>query len=134
MPALAANCGSGQPKTESALIELEHTWAQALEKHDADTVACLLDDDFQDADVNGHLHDRAEALAGIAHRRAGSNELSEMRARVTGDAGFVRGLNTVKDAKGTTLAKVRFTDIFVYRAGAWHALAGQETLVSDERK
>jgi hypothetical protein len=79
------------------------------------------------------LHDRAEALAGIAKRRPGSNELSEMHAHISGDAAFARGLNTVKDANGNIVAKVRFTDIFVYRDGAWHAVAGQETLVDDKK-
>jgi ketosteroid isomerase-like protein len=133
VPAIGANCPSNQPKTEAALIELEHTWAKALQIHDANTVECLLDDNFEDADVHGNLHDRAEALAGIAKRRPGSNELSETHAHISGDAAFVRGLNTVKDANGNIVAKVRFTDIFVYRDGAWHAVAGQETLVDDKK-
>ena len=37
------------------------------------------------------------------------------------------------DANGNIVAKVRFTDIFVYRDGAWHAVAGQETLVDDKK-
>jgi hypothetical protein len=40
----------------------------------------------------------------------------------------------VIDADGQVRAKVRFTDIFVYREGRWLAVAGQESLVSETSK
>ena len=45
--AFGGNCPSGQTKDESALVQLEQSWAQALERHDADAVGCLLADEFQ---------------------------------------------------------------------------------------
>ena len=130
LPAWAA-CPS-QARDEQALLHLEQTWAKALEQHDSATVACLLGDEFQDADVDGKLHDRKEALARISHRRSSSNHLQDMQAHIYGDAAFVRGLNEVRDPAGKVLARVRFTDIFVYREGRWQAVAGHETLVSEK--
>lgn len=130
--AFAADCPAGQAKDGAELLKIEHTWAKALEQKDAVAVGCILADDFQDAGVYGELHNREEALAHIAQRGPGSNRLSEMQPHVFGEVGYVRGLNTVIDAQGHAVAKVRFTDIFVYRDGRWKAVAGQETLVKEQ--
>jgi Domain of unknown function (DUF4440) len=132
--AFGGSCPTGQAKNESALVLLEQSWAQALERHDSDAVGCILAEEFQDVDPDGKLHDRAESLANIPHRRPGRNQLSELHPHVYGTFGYVRGLNTVLDAEGKTRAKVRFTDIFVYRDGRWLAVAGQESLVSETPK
>jgi len=131
LSAFAANCPKNQPKTEAALIELEQNWAAALSRKDADTVACMVAAEFEDADVDGSLHSRGQMLEHIPQRKPGSNHLSEMRAHVDGTFAFVRGLNAVVDASGKAVARVRFTDIFTYRDGRWQALAGQETLLGE---
>ena len=131
LAAHAADCPSNQPKTEAALLELEQNWARALSRHDADTVACMVAEEFEDADVDGSLHTRSQMLAHIPQRRPGSNHLTEMRAQVEGNSGFVRGLNEVLDPSGKVVARVRFTDVFTYRNGRWQALAAQETLLGE---
>jgi ketosteroid isomerase-like protein len=130
LSALAADCPKNQPKTEAALLNLENTWADALSRKDADAVACLLSDEFEDADVDGSLKTRAETLAHIPQRKPGTNHLSEMRAHVQGNFGFTRGLAELVDASGKVIARVRFTDVFTYRDGRWQALAGHESLLS----
>ena len=129
--ALAADCPKNQPKTEAALVELEQNWAAALTRKDADTVACMVADEFEDADVDGSLHTRSQTLEHIPHRRPGTNHLWEMRAHVEGNSGFTRGLATLVDASGKVVARVRFTDVFAYRKGRWQALAGHETLLGE---
>ena len=129
--ALAADCPKDQPKTEAALIELEQNWAAALSHNDADTVGCMVADEFEDADVDGSLHSRSQTLEHIPHRKPGIHHLSEMRARVDGNSGFTRGLATLVDASGKVVARVRFTDVFTYRDGRWQALAGHETLIGE---
>ena len=131
LPALAVDCPKNQPKTEAALIALEHTWADALSRKDAATVACLVADEFEDADVDGSLHTRAQTLAHIPERKPRTNRLTELRAHVEGNMGFARGLNEVLDPSGKVVARVRFTDIFTYRDGRWQALAGHETLLGE---
>jgi Domain of unknown function (DUF4440) len=125
----AATCPTYQAKDGKALIEIEQAWAQALEVRDTDAVGCILADEFQDADPSGNLHDRAETLGQISHRRPGRNVLSELTPHVLGDSGYIRGLATLVDGQGKTVARVRFTDIYVYRGHRWLAVAGQETLL-----
>ena len=99
--------------------------------HDAEAVACILAEEFQDADPGGKLINRADTLAQIPRRRPGKNILSELNPHVFGDFGYIRGLATLVDGQGKTLARVRFTDIYVYRDQRWQALAGQESLLPD---
>jgi len=49
------------------------------------------------------------------------------------DFGYIRRRNTMLDPRGKVLARVRFTDIFVYRDGRWLAVAGQESPISDTK-
>jgi len=133
-PPLGAPCPAPQAKDGNALTQLEQTWAQSLELHDADAVGCILAEEFQDTDPNGKLHGRAETLAQIPHRGPGKNILSELDAHVFGDFGYIRGLATLVDGQGKTLARVRFTDIYVYRVQRWLAVAGQESLLSEPAK
>jgi ketosteroid isomerase-like protein len=129
--ALAVECPRDQPKTEAALIELEQNWAAALSRKDADAVACIVADEFEDADVDGSLHTRSQTLEHIPNRKPGVNHLSEMRAHVEGNSGFTRGLATLVDTSGKIVARVRFTDVFTHRDGRWQALAGHETLLGE---
>src|SRR5258708_23176955 len=96
----AADCPKNQPKTEAALLNVENTWADALSRKDADAVACLLADEFEDADVDGSLKTRAETLAHIPQRKPGVNRLCEMRAHVERAFGFTRRLAELVDASG----------------------------------
>lgn len=134
LSASAADCPKNQPRTEAAIIQLEETWARSLTEKNADAVACLLSDEFEDADVDGSLHSRSEVLEHISHRKPGVNHLSEMRAHLEGNFGFVRGLATLEDPSGKVIARVRFTDVFAYREGRWQALAGQETLLGEAHR
>ena len=132
--AFAMGCPSGQAKDGGALVQLEQSWAKALEHKDSDAVACILADDFQDIDTYGQVRSRAESLAHIAQRRPWGNQLSDLQPHVLGDFGYVRGLNTVVDAEGKTVAKIRFTDVFAYRDGRWLAVSAQESLVAESPK
>lgn len=126
---MGADCPKNQPKTEAALIKAEQNWAAALNRKDVPAVACLLADEFEDADVDGSLHARGETLEKIPNKKSGTNQLSELRAHVEGNLAFTRGLATLVDGSGKVVARVRFTDVFAYRDGRWQALVGQESLL-----
>ena len=132
-PLVGAETCPTQAKDESALVQNEQTWALALEHHDAHAVGCLLADEFEDADPNGQLHDRAETLASVPKRKPGSNHLSEMHAHLYGNFGYIRGLATLVDPQGKPVARVRFTDIYVYRDGRWVCLAGHESMLPEAK-
>jgi ketosteroid isomerase-like protein len=131
LPAYAGGCPKDQPKNEAALVELERNWAAALGRHDADTVACMVAEEFEEADVDGSLHTRTQMLAHIPQRKPGSNHLVELRVHVEGNFGYVRGLNEVLDPDGNVRARVRFTDVFTYRDGRWQAILAHESLISE---
>lgn len=130
LPALAADCPN-QPKTEAALLNLEHSWADALSRKDVAAVSCLVADEFEEVDSDGLLKTRSQMLAHIPERKPGTNRLTEMRAHVEGNSGFTRGLAELVDASGKVVARVRFTDVFTYRDGRWQALVGHETLIGE---
>lgn len=126
----AAPCPAGQAKDGSALVHIEQTWASALEKEDAATLGCLLAEEFQDVDPQGNIFDRATTLAKAADdHRPLHNELRELSPHVYGDFGYIRGLATATDAQGKVMARVRFTDVYVYRDGRWQAVAAQESML-----
>jgi ketosteroid isomerase-like protein len=131
LSAWAADCPKNQPKTEATLIDLEKNWAAALSRKDVDAVGCMLATEFEDADVDGSLHLRQETLQRIPQRKPGVNQLSELRAYVGGNLAYTRGLATLVDEAGNVKARVRFTDVFIYRDGRWQALAGQESLLGE---
>jgi hypothetical protein len=125
--AWAAPCPVGQTKDGSALVENEQTWAKALEQRDTATLSCLLAEEFEDAGPDGMLQDRNTVLEKAGKRQGVHNELTEMHAHVQGDFGYIRGLATALDPQGHVLARVRFTDIYVYRDGRWQAVAAHES-------
>lgn len=126
----AAPCPAAPSKDASALIQMEQTWARALEQHDAAALGCVLAAEFEDAGPDGKLTDRATTLAKAAKHPAVHHELSELHPHVQGDFGYIRGLATATNAQKKILAAVRFTDVYAYREGRWQCVAGHESLVS----
>jgi hypothetical protein len=66
----AASCPTNQPKDENALVEIEKTWAQALEQHDANTLTCILADEFEDTATMGSYLTVQRCWAGRKNSRA----------------------------------------------------------------
>ncbi len=129
--AFAAPCPTGQSKDGNALVQIELTWARALEQRDSAALACILANEFEDAGPDGKLTDRAATLAKAAEHPAIHHELTDLHAHVQGDFGYIRGMATAIDAQGKIVAKVRFTDVYVYREGRWQCLAGHESILAD---
>jgi hypothetical protein len=129
--AAAVTCPTGQAKDQAALIQIEQTWARALEQHDADTLACVLADEFEDAGTDGKLTDRRATLAKAATAPAAAvhHKLSDLHARIHGDFAYIRGVAEAIDSQNKIVARVRFTDIYIFREGRWQCVAGQESLV-----
>ena len=126
--ALALTCPQEQSKNAEALVRIEKTWARALEEHDADTLGCILADEFEDADIQGKLADRSATLGRVGTSHAVHHELSDLQAHIHGDFGYIRGLADAIDAQAKRI-RVRFTDIYVFREGRWQCVAGHESLV-----
>lgn len=122
------------PADEQSVREAEDRWVAALDHRDVAALRTLLDDDFVDITWKGEVRDRSAAVAALEApgRPSMKQTLQEIRVRFAGpDAAVVTGVNVVTGNAPDT-ARVRFTDVFVRRAGAWKALSAQETLERPE--
>jgi ketosteroid isomerase-like protein len=127
----AATCPASQVRDGSALIQIEQTWARSLENRDISALGCILADEFEDAGPDGMLTNRAATLSKAAVHAAVHHVLSDLQAHVNGDFGYIRGLAAAVDAHGKLVAKVRFTDVYVYRDGRWQCVAGHESMLAE---
>lgn len=128
--AYAAPCPAAQPKEGSALVAAEQAWARSLDHQDTATLGCILADEFEDAGPDGKLTDRATTLAKASEHRSVHHELSDIHPHVEGEFGYIRGQAAAVDAQGKVAAKVRFTDVYVYRDGRWQCVAGHESMMT----
>lgn len=129
--AVAAPCPADAARDNNALIQIEQAWARALEQRDATTLNCILADEFEDAGPDGTLTDRAATLAKAEKHPAVHHDLTELHAHIQGDFGYIRGLATAINAQGKITARVRFTDVYVYREGRWQCVAGHESMLTE---
>lgn len=128
--AWASPCASGQEKDGDALVQTEQMWARALEQGNRAALDCILAEEFEDAGPDGNLTDRATTLTKASKPRLVHHELTELHAQVHGDFGYIRGLATARDPQGQIVARVRFTDVYVYRESRWQCVAGHESMLS----
>ena len=128
--AAAPRCApTGDPESDAGLRRVEQRWVAALDARDVAALGCLLDPSFVDSDWRGGVRTGPQVLAELPQRQKYAQRLEIEGTRIVGDVGLVNGLNRLSDPQGKEVASVRFTDVFVYRGGAWIALAAQETLV-----
>src|SRR5215211_3389577 len=84
-----------------ALIDLEQQWQKASVGHDADALGTLLADGFVSLDVDGTTHTKAEVLERTKKSKLTTNEISDLKATMHGDAGVVTGIWTGKGVDGS---------------------------------
>jgi hypothetical protein len=124
LAALAAASCPTEPRTPAGLRLAEDRWVAALEARDGDALACRLAPDFADNNWQGVIVTRGDMLVRLPKRPASTLRLTDITVRI------VRGLNTQIMPDGKVFGRVRFTDVFVWRAGRWQAIAAQETVVA----
>jgi len=131
-PALAYAAMSS-PSTIQTLTRLEHEWVAMHAPRHVQFLRTLLAANFVDVSYKGRLRTKQDMLANAATSSLGSQTLSDLRVRQFGNTAVITGLNTVIGKQHAWLARLRFTDVFVRRAGAWQAVSAQETLESSRR-
>jgi ketosteroid isomerase-like protein len=127
--ALAGACTLHTPKTTDGALAAERYWVAAIERRDAAALGCLLAPGFTDFNWRGQVVGRAAMLGGFAARPRVRLTLDDLSVDLDGDLAVVRGRNRQTGPDGKPAGMVRFTDVFVYRDGAWRALRAQETVV-----
>jgi len=124
---------TAQPGPGSELTDLEQQWCRALKEGDAHWFEQHLADDYSSINSgDGSLHHKKEEIAEMKSSTIvyDSLELSDLVARIEGNAGVVTGVNHIKghDKDGNTFdLRLAFTDTYVRRAGRWQVWASQHT-------
>lgn len=128
--AVAAHCAFHSPRTAAGALAAERYWVAAIERRDAAALDCLLAPGFTDNNWQGKVVTRAQMLDGFTAKPRITLVLNELTTDVAGDMAVVRGRNRQAGPDGKPTGAVRFTDVFVYRDGAWRALRAQETVIA----
>ena len=117
----------------AAIIALEHKWAEAQNKGDANSVAPLLHENFITTDVGGHSYNKKELLATLKGGKWESNGISDVKVSVYGDTAIATGAWAGKgiDGDGTHIDRhERWTDTWIQtKAGKWQCVASHASEV-----
>jgi ketosteroid isomerase-like protein len=117
---------------EEKLYQMEREWADAMMKNDASVIERIEADEYtyiMDDMTGDKKGDLAEAKSSAF---TGSAELSELKARVFGDAAVVTGKASLLNAtyKGKNISgNYLFTDTFVKRNGRWQVVASHSNKI-----
>ena len=122
---VSVSARASAPGPAAAVLHQENRWLTAIVAGDAKTVAAMLSPNFTHITSRGELLHRAQELAAVKKESFTMNP-SEQTVDFAGDAAVVHGLNTLVQS-GKTLARERYTDVYVKRNGTWMALSAQET-------
>jgi ketosteroid isomerase-like protein len=129
LPGLALAAG-----VEDEIKNLEKERAAAVVKADTDTLEKFTADDYILINFNGQMMDKQQTMEAIktGQIKIASNELSDLKVRVYGNAAIVTGNSTVKGTvSGTEVnGPVMFTRVYVKKNGHWQAVAFQQTRVN----
>jgi hypothetical protein len=126
---------SGASADQDALLRLERAWNDALEKRDLAWLEQNLASDMTDINsANGALYTKAKNIEIMKSDKTvyDSLELSNLNARVEGNAGIVTGINQIGglDEQGQRfLVRFAFTDTYIKRDGRWQVWASQHTRI-----
>jgi hypothetical protein len=131
MASSAAACPS-EPATSAGVLAAEQHWVRAIEARDVAALSCIQAPEFSDSSWRGELVSRSRVLERLPKRPNSTLRLSSLSVFRDGRFAIVRGINTQTGADAASSGSVRFTDVFVYRGGAWRAVSAQETLIAKE--
>lgn len=120
---------------EQQLEYMEQDWNDATLRHDADWTERNYASFASDiSSRTGGIESKAEAVASARSSKIVYDvlELSDVVARVDGNAAVVTGVNRTrgKDADGKAFdRRIRFTDTFIKKDGRWQVWATQGTTI-----
>jgi opacity protein-like surface antigen/ketosteroid isomerase-like protein len=134
-PSPARSERTAQASNSATLIDLEHRWADALQKSDTATLESILDDTYVDTDEMGHRTDKMGLIATIrsGDLKINSIKLSGIQVYESGTTAVVTG-RALQDGsyKGQPLTEsVVFTDTFMMRQGSWRAVSSHRSTSHD---
>lgn len=129
--------GSAQPVptpeiAEAQLRAINHRFVGATVDVHGDLMEALTHEDFLLTDRDGSWRGRAEFVAHMRRQAplpAASSK--DMQVRLFGPVAVVHGMFAAPDGAGG-LARVRYTDVYVWNDTAWRLVSVQNTPLADE--
>lgn len=122
---------------EATLVEIQQDLARAWLAGDRPTLERIIAPEWTSTGPDGRMSDRGRVLAQVFEtgvHKIHDLKIDEVKARVFGDAAVVtgrtRGVGEF-DGAGYDVV-IRFTDVFVRRAGRWQAVASHASLMQGE--
>jgi ketosteroid isomerase-like protein len=121
------------PSAETEIKELESKLAAWIVRGAWDEYGLHLAADYVHTGYNGQVESKEETMAALRdeHRKIIIMELepADQRVRVYGDTAIFNAEFTVsvRDSGQVKSHRLRVTDVFVRREGAWYLVAGQST-------
>ena len=132
-----ATAGATEDLKET-LKKLETDRADMTVRGDADGLAKQTSDDYVLIDATGHVSGKTEMVEGFksGSSKLTSNEPSDMTVRVYGNSAVVTGTSKVKGKiRGREVnGNMRFTRVWVKKAGDWQTVSLQQTPVTPAAK
>jgi ketosteroid isomerase-like protein len=119
---------------QAALVEIQQDLARAWLTGDRQMLERIIAPDWTSTGPDGRTSDRARVLAQVfetgAHKIL-DLKVDDVEVRVFGDAAVVTGRTRgVGEFEGAGYdVVIRFTDVFVRRAGRWQAVASHASLI-----
>ncbi len=117
------------------LKKLEMDRAAAVVKGDTATLDKQTADDYVLISMTGRMADKAQMLDGFksGQSKLTSNDLSDLKVRVYGDAAVVTGKADVKGTLGgqDATGQVVFTRVYVKKDGRWQSVSFQQTRIAN---
>jgi len=119
---------------QDVLIELERRWNEAVYQQDVAFIDSILADDYAATYEDGNVGDRAKELQLVAefNQQVESAIQDAFTVRVYHDTAVVRftlHLIGIRQGQRTAL-DLRYSDVWVMRAGRWRCVSSQSTRVT----
>jgi hypothetical protein len=118
-----------QQKDAATVEKLENAFAKAFLKGDTDFEKCLLLPNYAEVSRSGKWRELSDELEGTAKNRGENLSVADMPkvdVLMHGDVAIAHGLFSFTSADGKT-RNTRFSDVYVWKDGAWHVLFSQQT-------
>ncbi|HET7618342.1 MAG TPA: nuclear transport factor 2 family protein [Gemmatimonadaceae bacterium] len=119
----------GNPAAAQELTRIEQRIAETWKAGDCSAWAAMLAPEWSVIHITGDIMTKAEALKACQSPRTPGEDLTidDLSIRVFGDAAVVTGRTTVTSGGASPALTLRFTDVFVRRAGRWQVVASHAT-------
>jgi hypothetical protein len=128
--------GPSVRQDEATLVGMQQDLARAWVSGDRPTLERIIASEWTTTGPDGRTTDRTRVLAQVFEtgvHKIHDLKIDEVKARVFGDAAVVtgrtRGVGQFENAHYDVA--IRFTDVFVRRAGSWQAVASHASVIQE---